>query len=102
MSAGYHSLYSFYHTKEGERFPDPTGLRARMEYWTMGFYPACIKYLMAAFDVPEVFRQRSLTNVHTIKYINTMYNVHAEGGVIRCCSALICLNPLVSSRAYFP
>lgn len=50
----YHSLYSFYHTKEGEHFPDPTGLRARMEYWTMGFYPACIKYLMAAFDVPEV------------------------------------------------
>lgn len=52
--AGYHSLYSFYHTKEGEHFPDPTGLRARIEYWTMGFYPACIKYLMAAFDVPEV------------------------------------------------
>lgn len=53
-TSGYHSLYSFYHTKEGEHFPDPTGLRARIEYWTMGFYPACIKYLMAAFDVPEV------------------------------------------------
>lgn len=53
-TSGYHSLYSFYHTKEGEHFPDPTGLRARIEYLTMGFYPACIKYLMAAFDIPEV------------------------------------------------
>lgn len=52
--AGYHSLYDFYHSKEGEHFPDPTGLRSRIEHWTMGLYPACIKYLMAAFDVPEV------------------------------------------------
>lgn len=39
---------------ESEHFPDPTGLRARIEQWTFGFYPACIKYLMSAFDVPEV------------------------------------------------
>ncbi|XP_010540555.1 PREDICTED: uncharacterized protein LOC104814278 isoform X2 [Tarenaya hassleriana] len=30
------------------------GLRARIEQWTFGLYPACIKYLMSAFDVPEV------------------------------------------------
>jgi hypothetical protein len=39
---------------ESEHFPDPTGLRARLEQWTLGLYPACIKYLMSAFDVPEV------------------------------------------------
>ena len=39
---------------ESEHFPDPTGLRVRIEQWTFGLYPACIKYLMSAFDVPEV------------------------------------------------
>lgn len=39
---------------ESEHFPDPTGLRARIEQWTFGLYPACIKYFMSAFDVPEV------------------------------------------------
>lgn len=39
---------------ESEHFPDPTELRARIEQWTFGLYPACIKYLMSAFDVPEV------------------------------------------------
>lgn len=51
---GYHTLYEWYRTKEGEHFPDPTGLRARLEEWTYGLYPACIKYLMSAFDIPEV------------------------------------------------
>jgi hypothetical protein len=39
---------------ESEHFPDPTGLRTRLEHWTFGLYPACIKYLMSAFDIPEV------------------------------------------------
>lgn len=51
---GYHTLYEWYRAMESEHFPDPTGLRARMEKWTFGLYPACIKYLMSAFDVPEV------------------------------------------------
>jgi hypothetical protein len=51
---GYHSLYQWYNSKEGQHFPDPTGLKARIEYWSFGLYPACIKYLMAAYDVPEV------------------------------------------------
>ncbi|KAI3825561.1 hypothetical protein L1987_07051 [Smallanthus sonchifolius] len=41
-------------TVESEHFPDPKGLRTRIEQWTFGLYPACIKYLMSAFDVPEV------------------------------------------------
>ncbi|KAA0060871.1 Metallophos domain-containing protein [Cucumis melo var. makuwa] len=53
-TSGYHTLYEWYRTKEGEHFPDPTGLRARLEEWTYGLYPACIKYLMSAFDIPEV------------------------------------------------
>ncbi|KAL7207855.1 hypothetical protein ACSBR1_029745 [Camellia fascicularis] len=53
-TSGYHTLYEWYRSVESEHFPDPTGLRARIEQWTFGLYPACIKYLMSAFDVPEV------------------------------------------------
>ncbi|KAJ4801307.1 Calcineurin-like metallo-phosphoesterase superfamily [Rhynchospora pubera] len=53
-TSGYHTLYDWYRSMESEHFPDPTGLRARLEQWTFGLYPACIKYLMSAFDVPEV------------------------------------------------
>ncbi|KAL9259935.1 hypothetical protein AKJ16_DCAP02612 [Drosera capensis] len=53
-TSGYHTLYEWYRQVEREHFPDPTGLRARLEQWTFGFYPACIKYLMSAFDIPEV------------------------------------------------
>lgn len=54
LISGYHTLYEWYKSVESEHFPDPTGLRARIEQWTFGLYPACIKYLMSAFDVPEV------------------------------------------------
>ncbi|CAN4095395.1 unnamed protein product [Withania somnifera] len=53
-TSGYHTLYEWYKSVESEHFPDPTGLRARIEQWTYGLYPACIKYLMSAFDVPEL------------------------------------------------
>ncbi|KAK9756332.1 hypothetical protein RND81_01G089700 [Saponaria officinalis] len=53
-TSGYHTLYEWYRQMEREHFPDPTGLRPRIEKWTFGVYPACIKYLMFAFDVPEV------------------------------------------------
>ncbi|XP_051139257.1 uncharacterized protein LOC127257038 [Andrographis paniculata] len=53
-TSGYHTLYEWYRSVESEHFPDPTGLRKRIEHWTFGLYPACIKYLMSAFDVPEV------------------------------------------------
>ncbi|XP_042407251.1 uncharacterized protein LOC121997075 [Zingiber officinale] len=53
-TSGYHTLYEWYRSMESEHFPDPSGLRARIEQWTFGLYPACIKYLMSAFDVPEV------------------------------------------------
>ncbi|XP_012071695.1 uncharacterized protein LOC105633674 isoform X2 [Jatropha curcas] len=52
-TSGYHTLYQWYRSVESEHFPDPTGLRSRIEQWTFGLYPACIKYLMSAFDVPE-------------------------------------------------
>ncbi|KAH7429398.1 hypothetical protein KP509_09G046200 [Ceratopteris richardii] len=53
-TAGYHTLYEWYRSVENEHFPDPTGLKARIQFWSLGLYPACIKYLMSAFDVPEV------------------------------------------------
>ncbi|XP_072966845.1 uncharacterized protein [Typha angustifolia] len=53
-TSGYHTLYEWYRSMENEHFPDPTGLRARIAHWTFGLYPACIKYLMSAFDIPEV------------------------------------------------
>ncbi|KAK6938720.1 Calcineurin-like phosphoesterase domain, ApaH type, partial [Dillenia turbinata] len=53
-TSGYHTLYEWYRSVESEHFPDPTGLRARLQQWTFGLYPACIKYPMSAFDVPEV------------------------------------------------
>lgn len=53
---------------ESEHFPDPTGLRSRIEKWTFGLYPACIKYLMSGFDVPEVRN-------HMIGYVATRYAV---------------------------
>ncbi|XP_006657430.1 uncharacterized protein LOC102702861 [Oryza brachyantha] len=53
-TSGYHTLYEWYRKVESEHFPDPTGLRTRLEQWTFGLYPACIKYLMSAFDIPEV------------------------------------------------
>lgn len=62
-TSGYHTLYDWYQQVGNEHFPDPTGLRRRMEDWTYGFYPACVKYLMAAFDVPEV--RRLLKDVKT-------------------------------------
>lgn len=56
-TSGYHTLYDWYQQVGNEHFPDPTGLRLRMEEWTYGFYPACVKYLMDSFDVPEVREQ---------------------------------------------
>ncbi|PKA64069.1 hypothetical protein AXF42_Ash005081 [Apostasia shenzhenica] len=53
-TSGYHTLYDWYRSMESEHFPDPTGLRVRLEKWTLGLYPACIKYLMSTFDIPEV------------------------------------------------
>ncbi|KAJ6871861.1 hypothetical protein NC651_031056 [Populus alba x Populus x berolinensis] len=50
-TSGYHTLYEWYRYVESEHFPDPTGLRSRIEQWTFGLYPACIKYLMSAFVV---------------------------------------------------
>ncbi|PIA56382.1 hypothetical protein AQUCO_00700595v1 [Aquilegia coerulea] len=53
-TSGYHTLYEWYRSVESKHFPDPTGLRTRIERWTFGLYPACLKYLMSAFDIPEV------------------------------------------------
>ncbi|GAA0165384.1 hypothetical protein Leryth_012930 [Lithospermum erythrorhizon] len=76
-TSGYHTLYEWYRAVESEHFPDPTGLRARIEQWTFGLYPACIKYLMAAFDVPEAM---AVTRNNICK--NGMDSLSRGGGAI--------------------
>ncbi|KAM7521037.1 hypothetical protein LguiB_019999 [Lonicera macranthoides] len=76
-NSGYHTLYEWYQSMESEHFPDPTGLRARIEQWTFGLYPACIKYLMSAFDVPEVM---AVTRCNICK--NGMDSLSRGGAVI--------------------
>ena len=34
--------------------PVPIVIQDSIKQWTFGLYPACIKYLMSAFDLPEV------------------------------------------------
>ncbi|KAF4352914.1 hypothetical protein G4B88_030165 [Cannabis sativa] len=81
---GYHTLYQWYQTVESEHFPDPTGLRARIEQWTFGLYPACIKYLMSAFDVPEVM---AVTRSNICK--NGMASLSRGGAVIYYASVFL-------------
>ncbi|KAJ6971764.1 hypothetical protein NC653_032334 [Populus alba x Populus x berolinensis] len=70
-------------------FPDPTGLRSRIEQWTFGLYPACIKYLMSAFDVPEVM---AVSRSNICK--NGMESLSRGGAIIYYASVYlyICIN----------
>ncbi|KAL0730723.1 hypothetical protein Bca4012_026817 [Brassica carinata] len=83
-NSGYHTLYQWYKSVESEHFPDPTGLRARIEQWTFGLYPACIKYLMSAFDVPEVM---AVTRTNICK--NGMESLSRSGAVIYYASVFL-------------
>ncbi|CAA2996146.1 uncharacterized protein LOC111408811 [Olea europaea subsp. europaea] len=83
-TSGYHTLYQWYRLVESKQFPDPTGLRARMEQWTFGLYPACIKYLMSAFDVPEVM---AVTRNNICK--NGMDSLSRGGAVIYYASVFL-------------
>ncbi|KAE8729191.1 Calcineurin-like metallo-phosphoesterase superfamily protein isoform 2 [Hibiscus syriacus] len=83
-TSGYHSLYQWYRSVESEHFPDPTGLRERIEQWTFGLYPACIKYLMSAFDVPEVI---SVTRSNICK--NGIQSLSRGGAIIYYASVFL-------------
>ncbi|AEE83050.1 unnamed protein product [Arabidopsis thaliana] len=83
-NSGYHTLYEWYKSVENEHFPDPTGLRARIEQWTFGLYPACIKYLMSAFDVPEVM---AVTRTNICKH--GMESLSRSGAVIYYASVFL-------------
>jgi hypothetical protein len=76
---GYHTLYDWYRKAESEHFPDPTGLRARLEQWTFGLYPACIKYLMSAFDIPEVILLNH-TKIHFFRWDVPFFTVISLSG----------------------
>ncbi|KAH6755702.1 Calcineurin-like metallo-phosphoesterase superfamily protein [Perilla frutescens var. hirtella] len=83
-TSDYHTLYEWYRSVESEHFPDRTGLRARIEQWTHGLYPACIKYLMSAFDVPEVM---AVTRSNICK--NGMDSLSRGGAVIYYASVFL-------------
>ncbi|CAI9753463.1 unnamed protein product [Fraxinus pennsylvanica] len=83
-TSGYHTLYEWYQSVESDHFPDPTGLRARIEQWTFGLYPACIKYLMSSFDVPEVM---AVTRNNICK--NGMDSLSRGGAVIYYASVFL-------------
>ncbi|KAG6624718.1 hypothetical protein CIPAW_16G047400 [Carya illinoinensis] len=51
-SSEYHSLYRSLESMLIQTASN--GNRTSLEQWTFGLYPACIKYVMTAFDVPEV------------------------------------------------
>ncbi|CAI9763659.1 unnamed protein product [Fraxinus pennsylvanica] len=55
-----------------------------MEQWTFGLYPACIKYLMSAFDVPEVM---AVTRNNICK--NGMDSLSRGGAVIYYASVFL-------------
>lgn len=75
---GWHSLYEKFDKHQEQHFPDPSGLRARVEEYTFGLYPAVIKYFLTLFDVPNglaMIRQQvcvdsiwSLSRLHIIYY----------------------------------
>ncbi|CAK9168584.1 unnamed protein product, partial [Ilex paraguariensis] len=81
---GYHTLYEWFRSVESEHFPGPTGLRTRIEQWTFGLYPACIQYLMSAFDVPEVM---AVTRNNICK--NSMDSLSRGGAVIYYASVFL-------------
>ncbi|PPR93070.1 hypothetical protein GOBAR_AA27601 [Gossypium barbadense] len=94
----YHSLYQWYRSVESEHFPDPSGLRARMEQWIFGLYPACIKYFMSAFDVPEHYQVMAVTRSNICK--NGIQALSRGGAVIYYASVFLYFwvfsNPVVS------
>ncbi|CAL8077451.1 unnamed protein product [Prunus armeniaca] len=81
---GYHTLYQWYRLVESEHFPDPTGLRARIEQWTFGLHPACIKYFMSALDVPDVM---AVTRNNICK--NGMESLSRAGAIIYYASVFL-------------
>ncbi|KAG6382236.1 hypothetical protein SASPL_158129 [Salvia splendens] len=90
-TSGYHTLCEWYRYVESEHFldpsglrprieasehfPDPSGLRPRIEQWTLGLYPACIKYLMSAFDIPEAFSSLRTANYKSF----TRFHINLKG-----------------------
>ena len=52
--SGYHSLYRWHQSMFHKHLQVPIVIQDSIKRWTFGLYPACIKYIMSAFDVPEV------------------------------------------------
>ncbi|CAL2225930.1 unnamed protein product [Prunus armeniaca] len=92
-----HLSHPWYRLVESEHFPDPTGLRARIEQWTFGLHPACIKYFMSALDVPDVWKALLQTYFYSSLLHSDDEEILSGYG---CHPKLICKNGMESlSRA---
>ncbi|XP_042966175.1 uncharacterized protein LOC122299793 [Carya illinoinensis] len=77
----YHSLYRSLESTLIQ--PTSNGNRTSLQQWTFGLYPTCIKYVMSAFDVPELIAvtrrnicdngMESLSRVATIAYYVSVF-----------------------------
>ncbi|KAL0017342.1 hypothetical protein SO802_004411 [Lithocarpus litseifolius] len=75
--SGYHSLYRWHQSMFHRHLPVPIAIQDSIKRWTFGLYPACIKYLMSAFDLPELM---AVTRSNICK--NGMESISRWGAII--------------------
>ncbi|XP_075651836.1 uncharacterized protein LOC142622276 [Castanea sativa] len=83
-TSDHHSLYRWYQSMFHKHLPVPIGIQKRLKQWTFGLYPACIKYLMSAFDVPELM---AVTRSNICK--NGMESLSRRGAAIYYASTFL-------------
>lgn len=81
---GYHSLFKWYRDFEVQAFPDPQGLRNMVAKWSLGIYPHGLKWLMAAFDLPEAIAvsRRALCSAGGLAALSRLQAFGYYGGVL--------------------
>ncbi|KAL4649731.1 hypothetical protein ACB092_01G035800 [Castanea dentata] len=83
-TSGYHSLYRWHQSMFHRHLPVPIAIQDSIKRWTFGLYPACIKYLMSAFDLPELM---AVTRSNICK--NGMESISRWGAIIYYASVFL-------------
>ncbi|KAF3948021.1 hypothetical protein CMV_025929 [Castanea mollissima] len=76
-TSGYHSLYRWHQSMFHRHLPVPVVIQDSIKRWTFGLYPACIKYIMSTFDVPELM---AVTRSNVCK--NGMESISRWGAIL--------------------
>ena len=71
--SGYHSLYRCHQSMFHRHLPVQIAFQDSIKRWTFGLYPACIKYVMSAFDVPEVRNNNFRDTIYLFIIIKMAY-----------------------------